>query len=167
MYYNKYMNHIKLILFGKLKEPYLRQACAEYEKRLSAYCKLEIIELPPAALPESPSEAQITQAFSKETMAALSKIPRNASIAALCLEGKQVSSEQFAAWIKAQPNEIAILIGSSHGMSEELKQQANLRLSLSAMTFPHQLARVMLLEQLYRAFQIFLKYRSLLKFQQN
>ena len=142
------MRTVKLILFGKLKEPYLRQACAEYEKRLGAYCKLETIEL-------SPIESKpVVQALELEATLAQSKMSKQASVVALCVEGRQMSSEQFAAWIDAQPNEIAILIGSSHGMSDGLKTKANLRLSLSAMTFPHQLARVMALEQLYRAFQI-------------
>ena len=136
------MHTIKLILFGKLKEPYLREACAEYEKRLGAYCKLETIEL----LPQ--------RTLDEEAALALSKISSRASVAALCIEGKHMSSEQFAAWLAQQPNEIVLLIGSSHGMSETLKARANLRLSMSAMTFPHQLARVMALEQLYRAFQI-------------
>jgi len=148
------MRRVKLICFGKLKEPYWRAACAEYEKRLGPYCKLETIELQPAALPDEPSAAQIEQALSAEAKLALGKIPKEAAVAALCVEGRQMSSEQFAAWIDAQPNEIAILIGSSFGLGEALKAQAQLRLSLSEMTFPHQLARVNLLEQLYRASQI-------------
>jgi len=148
------MHTIKLIIFGKLKEPYWRQACDEYQKRLGAYCKLEIIELTPASLPEYPSSKQITQALELEAKQALAKLGKTASAVALCVEGKPLSSEQFAAWLAEQPSEIAIFIGSSHGMAEQLKARANLRLSLSGMTFPHQLARVMALEQLYRAFQI-------------
>ena len=148
------MRRIKLICFGKLKEPHWRAACAEYEKRLQAYCKLEIIELPPAALPDNPSAAQIEQALAAEAKLAGEKILKNTSVAALCVEGRQMSSEQLAAWIEAQPSDIAFIIGSSCGLDEGLKAQAQLRLSMSAMTFPHQLARVMLLEQLYRAFQI-------------
>ena len=148
------MHTIKLILFGKLKEPYLREACAEYEKRLGAYCKLEVIELVPAALPENPSGKQIEKALELEAKQALAKLGKSASVAALCVEGRPFSSEQFAGWLAQQPNEIVLLIGSSHGMSEGLKARANLQLSLSAMTLPHQLARVMALEQLYRAFQI-------------
>jgi len=136
------MRHVTLIAFGKLKEPWLRAACAEYEKRLVGYCKFETVELSPLRTLEE--EAQL----------ATGKIPRQASVIALCIEGRQLSSEQFAAWLGAQPNEIAIFIGSSNGMDESLKAKANLRLSLSGMTFPHQLARVMLLEQLYRACQI-------------
>ena len=142
------MHTIKLILFGKLKESYLREACAEYEKRLGAYCKLEIIELPPV------ENKPAAQALELEAALALSKIGSRASVAALCVEGRPLSSEQFAAWLAQQPSEIVLLIGSSHGMSESLKARANLRLSMSAMTFPHQLARVMALEQIYRAFQI-------------
>ena len=148
------MRRITLILFGKPKEPCLRQACAEYEKRLGAWCRLETVELAPAPLPDAPPAARIAQALESEAKRALAKIPKGAGVAALCVEGRPMRSEQFAAWIDAQPNEIAILIGSSYGMGEALKARANLRLSMSAMTFPHQLARVMLLEQLYRAFQI-------------
>ncbi|MCL2495371.1 MAG: 23S rRNA (pseudouridine(1915)-N(3))-methyltransferase RlmH [Oscillospiraceae bacterium] len=147
------MRRIKLICFGRLKEPYLREACAEYEKRLQPFCKLDIIELPPAALPENPSAAQIEQALSAEAKLAGERLVKGAGLAALCVEGRQLSSEQFAAWLEAQ-SEAAFLIGSSFGLGEEIKNKAQLRLSLSNMTFPHQLARVMLLEQLYRAFQI-------------
>ena len=148
------MRRIKLICFGRLKEPHWQQACAEYEKRLGAWCRLETIELSPAPLPDEPSRAQIGAALEQEARLALAKLPKGASVAALCVEGKQMSSEQLAAWMEAQPGDIAFLIGSSHGLDEDLKAQAQLRLSMSAMTFPHQLARVMLLEQLYRAFQI-------------
>jgi len=147
------MRHIKLICFGKLKEPHWRQACAEYEKRLGPWCRLETIELPPAALPDNPSAAQIEQALAAEAKLAGEKILKNASVAALCVEGRQMTSEQFAAWLEAQ-SETALLIGSSFGLHESIKTQAQLRLSLSDMTFPHQLARVALLEQIYRASQI-------------
>ncbi|MDR2686587.1 MAG: 23S rRNA (pseudouridine(1915)-N(3))-methyltransferase RlmH [Oscillospiraceae bacterium] len=148
------MRRIKLICFGKLKEPHWRQACAEYEKRLQAFCRLETVELPPAALPDAPSAAQIEQALLAEAKLAWEKIPKDAGVAALCVEGRQLSSEQFAAWLGAQPNETAIVVGSSFGLHESVKTQAQLRLSLSHMTFPRQLARVNLLEQIYRAFQI-------------
>jgi len=147
------MRHIKLICFGKLKEPHWRTACAEYEKRLGPYCKLETVELAPAALPDNPSAAQIEQALAAEAKLALGKIPREAAVAALCVEGRQMSSEQFAAWLEGQ-SEIAFLIGSSFGMGETLKDRAQLKLSLSEMTFSHQFARIILLEQLYRASQI-------------
>jgi len=147
------MRHIKLICFGKLKEPYLRAACAEYEKRLQPFCKLETIELGPAPLPDNPSQAQIEQALAQEAQLAQAKILKNASLAALCVEGRQMTSEQFAAWLEGQ-SEVAFLIGSSYGLHESIKTQAQLKLSLSYMTFPHQLARVNLLEQIYRASQI-------------
>jgi len=148
------MRRVKLICFGRLKEPHWRAACAEYEKRLGPWCRLETVELPPAALPDEPSPAQIEQALAAEAKLAGEKIVRGAGVAALCVEGRQMSSAQFAAWLDAQSNEIALLIGSSFGLHESIKTQAQLRLSLSHMTFPHQLARVMLLEQLYRASQI-------------
>lgn len=142
------MRTIKLVVFGKLKEPYLREACLEYEKRLGAYCKLEVIELAPV------ENKPVAQALALEAKLALSKINKQASVVALCVEGRQMSSEQFAAWMEEQPSEVVLVIGSSHGLGEELKARAGLKLSLSAMTFPHQLARVMMLEQVYRAFQI-------------
>lgn len=147
------MHRIKLICFGRLKEPHWQQACREYEKRLGAYCKLDIIELAPAALPDEPSPAQIAAALEKEAALAMAKLPKGAGVAALCVEGKTLSSEAFSAWMEGQ-SEAALLIGSSFGLAESIKRQAQLKLSLSPMTFPHQLARVMLLEQIYRAFQI-------------
>jgi len=146
------MLHIKLVLFGKLKEPHWQQAAAEYEKRLGAYCKLETIEFPPAPLPEKPSDAQILKALSLESAAAQQKI--KGACAALCVEGRQLSSEQLSDWLGRQSGTVTFLIGSSFGLDESLKTQANLRLSMSAMTFPHQFARVMLLEQLYRALNL-------------
>jgi 23S rRNA (pseudouridine1915-N3)-methyltransferase len=151
------MLHIKLIAFGKLKESYLRTACGEYEKRLGAFCRLELAELIPAALPENPSPAQIAAALKKEAALVQPLIPPRSAVAALCVEGKALPSAAFSRWLEeaAQTHgAAALLIGSSFGLDGALKQCADLRLSLSAMTFPHQLARVMLLEQLYRAFQI-------------
>ena len=147
------MHRIKIICFGKLKEPHWRAACAEYEKRLQTVCKLEIIELAPAWLSENPSQAQIAQALAQEAQLALQKISKGAAPAALCVEGDCLSSEKFAAWLEGQ-SETVLLIGSSFGLDDTLKKQAQLKLSLSNMTFPHQLARVMLLEQIYRASQI-------------
>ena len=147
------MRHIKLICFGKLKEPHWRQSCAEYEKRLGPWCKLETVELNPVPLPDNPSPAQIEQALAQEAQMAQARLARGTALAALCVEGGQMTSEQFAAWLEAQ-SEIALLIGSSFGLHESIKTQAQLKLSLSNMTFPHQLARVALLEQIYRASQI-------------
>ena len=147
------MRHIKLICFGKLKEPYWRAACAEYEKRLRPWCKLETTELNPVPLPDNPSQAQIEQALAAEAQLAQAKIPKGAALAALCVEGEHLSSGEFAAWLEGQ-SETVLLIGSSFGLHESIKKQAQLQLSLSDMTFPHQLARVNLLEQIYRASQI-------------
>ena len=148
---------LTLICPGGLKEPYLRQAAAEYGKRLSRYCSLEICEPPPERLPERPSAAQIDAALDREADAILRRIPDRAFVIALCVEGKRLSSEEFAArlsGLSAEGRPMALIIGSSYGLSPRVKQRADLRLSLSDMTFPHQLFRVMLLEQLYRAFKI-------------
>lgn len=145
-------------MLGKLKETYLRAACVEYEKRLAAFCKLRTIELTPYRLPDNPSEAQIADALEKEAAEIEKHIPQNAVVYALCIEGKTVSSEQFSAQLSKAAVDgaasVVFVIGSSFGLSDRIKRRANVRLSMSPMTFPHQLARVMLLEQLYRAFQI-------------
>ncbi len=152
------MIHIDLIVLGKLKEAYLRDACAEYVKRLQAFCKVRTIELAPYRLPDDPSDAQINDALEKEASEIEKHIAPGACVYALCIEGKTVSSEQFSAQLEQAAVDgsgtIVFVIGSSFGLSERVKRRANVRLSMSPMTFPHQLARVMLLEQLYRAFQI-------------
>ena len=151
------MIKVAFITLGKLKEKYLREAVMEYEKRLSRYCDLEIIELEPVKLPDNPSKAQIEAALVKEADMVLKKIPKNSEVFALCVEGKQLSSEVFAenfADLSRQGRGITFVIGSSYGLSEQVKSVSNFRLSVSKMTFPHQLFRVMLLEQVYRAFKI-------------
>ncbi len=152
------MLRVTLLCIGNLKERYWRDACAEYEKRLSAFCKLSIIELPEERLPENPSAAQIAQALDAEGKRILSKIPQGAALAALCIEGKEMSSPALATTFDKYANDgksdIVLIIGGSHGLADIVKEKATLRLSMSPMTFPHQLARVMLLEQIYRAFQI-------------
>ena len=151
------MIKVTLITLGKLKESYLREAVSEYVKRLSRYCDLDIVELEPVKLPDNPSHLQIDAALSKEAEMIIKKIPKNCDVYPLCVEGRQLSSEEFAEKIDALSNEgrgIALIIGSSYGLSEEVKALAKNRLSLSKMTFPHQLFRVMLLEQVYRAFKI-------------
>lgn len=150
------MLSVKLICVGKLKEDYLRAACGEYEKRLAAFCKLSIVELPEFRLPTEPSPAQIAKGLEEEGKAILQKC--GGLIIALCIEGKLLSSpalaEQISSAAVAGKSEIDFVIGGSFGLWEEVKSHAGLRLSMSPMTFPHQLARVMLLEQLYRCFQI-------------
>ena len=152
------MLSVNLIAVGKLKEEYLRLACGEYEKRLSAFCRLNITEITESRLPENPSEAQISAALEKEADDIIAKFPKNSYTIAMCIEGKQMSSEKFSSLTEDIPlrgkSAVNIVIGSSFGLSDRIKSQADLRLSMSEMTFPHQLARVMLLEQLYRAFMI-------------
>ena len=152
------MLNINVICIGKLKESFLRDASAEYQKRLSAFCRLEITELSPFKLPENPSQAQIEAALMQEGGLITAKIPANAKVYALCIEGKQFFSEELSAKIVTETNHgvsnIVFVIGGSHGLSEDVKKRADLLLSMSKMTFPHQLARIMLLEQLYRAFMI-------------
>ena len=152
------MQKITVLCVGKLKESFYEQAVKEYEKRLSRCCKLEIIELPEQRLPDAPSPAEIAQALQREAALIGQKLPKSGALIALCIEGQEMSSEalsrkmqQFAARGAAQ---LTFLIGSSFGLDEDLKRKADLRLSMSPMTFPHHLARVMLLEQLYRAYQI-------------
>ena len=151
------MIKITLITLGKLKEKYLRDAVEEYAKRLSRYCKLDIIELSPVTLSDNPSQSEIDTALLKEAEAIEKRIPDGSIVTALCVEGKSNTSEQLAEFVEKNTNEgknMCFIIGSSFGLSDTVKQKSNLRLSLSAMTFPHQLFMVMLLEQIYRAFKI-------------
>ena len=152
------MQTVTIIVPGKLKEGYLRDAQEEYRKRLTAFCKINIIEVSAEPLPASPSDAQIRAALEKEGKRLLDAVPKGAFVYALCIEGKQRPSETFSRELDRLAVEgngsVAFLIGSSFGLSEDVKRRADSRLSMSEMTFPHQLARVMLLEQLYRAFQI-------------
>lgn len=151
------MIKITLITLGKLKEKYLRDAVDEYAKRLSRYCKLEIIELNPVALPEKPSQSEIDTALLKEAEMIEKRIPEGARVVSLCVEGKPFTSEKLAEFVDANTNSgtnMCFIIGSSYGLSNVIKQKSDVKLSLSAMTFPHQLFRVMLLEQIYRAFKI-------------
>ncbi len=147
---------INLIAVGKLKEDYLRNACAEYIKRLSRYCTFELHELDECRLSDSPSEKEIISALKKEG----EQIKRFAKgfIIPLCIEGKQLTSPALSSKISdaavSGHSTITFIIGSSFGLDGEIKAMGDLRLSMSPMTFPHQLARVMLLEQIYRSFQI-------------
>lgn len=149
---------VTVVALGKLKECYMREFSAEYAKRLSAFCKLQIVELSPERLPENPAQSEIDRALAQEAKQILSKLPQNAYVFSLCIEGKQMTSEQFSQKISTLAVEgvsnIAFVLGSSFGLAEEIKKQSDFRFSMSEMTFPHQMARVMLLEQLYRAFQI-------------
>lgn len=152
------MQKVTIICTGKLKEKFYLDAAAEYSKRLSRFCTLTILELPEERLPESPSPAQIEAALAREADAVRAKLPAGCLLIAMCVEGQERSSEALARYLAEAAargaGHIVFLIGSSYGMHHSLKQQADLRLSMSPMTFPHHLLRVMLLEQIYRAYQI-------------
>ena len=151
------MLSIKIISVGSLKESYLKDAIAEYSKRLSAFCNLEIVELNEYKLPESPSQSDISRALEDEAERIIKAIPQKAYKIAMCIEGRQLSSEELATKIEetAQTNAcICLIIGSSHGIDPSLKASCDFKLSVSKLTFPHQLMRVMLIEIIYRALNI-------------
>ncbi len=149
------MFEITLIAMGKLKEKFYLSAAAEYEKRMKGYCQFRILELPEVRLPEDPSPAEISAALEKEADSIVQKIPKGAWFCVLTPEGTMLSSEKLAEkmWqVKLSgKSSCCFLIGSSFGMSPRLKELSDFKLSMSPMTFPHHLARVMVLEQLYRA----------------
>jgi Uncharacterized conserved protein len=149
------MLNLTLITVEKPSPSHTDQALSEYIKRLSAYCKLSLVSIKPARLPDNPSKGEIENALKTEAKAIEKHI--TPQTVALCVEGKQQTSEQFAETIKSAADtggKLTFIIGSSYGLAEEIKQKANLRLSMSGMTFPHKLAKVMLLEQIYRGFTI-------------
>ena len=152
------MLNIHLICVGKLKESYYADAVAEYAKRLGGFCNLTLVELPEERLPDRPSRAQIDAALEREGDLILQKIPKGSLTVALCVEGRLCSSEDLAQrlsdWMLGGRSSVTFLVGGSYGLSAAVKERAALRLSMSPMTFPHHLARVMLLEQLYRVYQI-------------
>ena len=149
------MFSITLITVGKLKEKFYLSAAAEYEKRLKGYCQFQIIELPECRLPDDPSQAEINTGLEKEADLILSKIPKGCWFCVLTPEGKLLSSEQLAAKLQevklSGKSNACLLIGSSFGIADRIKQKADFKLSMSPMTFPHHLARIMVLEQIYRA----------------
>ena len=151
------MLKVKLITVGNLKEEYLREAAAEYEKRLGAFCRFELVQLKEERLSEQPSAGEIRTALEREAQKISEQVSSSAYLIALCVEGKQLSSEELAEKIEAismDKSEICFVIGSSYGLSDSVKQRADIRLSVSKLTFPHQLMRVILLEAIYRAFNI-------------
>ena len=152
------MQKIHIISIGHLKEKYLKDASAEYEKRLSAFCKLKITELDPARLPDSPNDAEINSALNFEAEKIMSQIPKDAFVVPMCIEGEQFASQALAQKISdvavRGTSTICFIIGGSYGLHDNVKRLASLKLSMSKMTFPHQLARIMLLEQIYRSFKI-------------
>ena len=146
---------ITLIAMGKLKEKFYLSAAAEYEKRMKGYCQFQILELPEVRLPEDPSQAEISAALEKEADAIIAKVPKGAWFCVFTPEGTLLSSEALAGKLKdvkvSGKSSACFLIGSSFGMAKRIKDLADFKLSMSPMTFPHHLARVMVLEQLYRA----------------
>ena len=149
------MFDITLIAMGKLKEKFYLSAASEYAKRLSGYCRFTLLELPEVRLPENPSAAEIQAGLEKAAELIFSKIPKGAWLCLFTPEGKELSSEAFAEKLAGVKNSgkscACFLIGSSFGMAQRVKERADFRLSMGPMTFPHHLARIMVLEQLYRA----------------
>ena len=152
------MLNIRLICVGKLKERFYAEAVAEYAKRLGAFCRLEVIEFAEERLGENPSAAELEAALNREAEQIEKKLLKDGTLVCLCVEGGQMDSEAFAGLLTRTENSgrprLSFVIGGSFGLAQKLKDRADLRLSMSKMTFPHHLARVMLLEQIYRGFQI-------------
>lgn len=146
-----------MIVLGTLKEKYWRDAAAEYEKRLGGVCRLEMVQLKEERLSDSPSDGEIQRALARESTQILALLPSKAYRIALCVEGKQCSSEALAAKIDQigeRYGEVCFVIGSSFGLADSVKNACHEKLSVSQLTFPHQLMRVLLLETTYRSFQI-------------
>jgi len=152
------MIRIKIICVGRLKEKFYTDAQKEFFKRLTGYCKPEIIEVPEAPLPQEPSEADVLRAIEKECAAIERKLSTGTYLVALCVEGREIDSFAVANLLAGcagkGESKLCFVIGGSFGLHQRVKDRANTRLSLSKMTFPHNLARIVLLEQLYRAFNI-------------
>lgn len=148
--------NVKLVVIGRLKEKYLRDGCDEYIKRLSKFCNLKVIELDEYRLPDKPSQKDIDNALSSEAKNILKYC--EGYIVSMCIEGNQISSEDLATKFESIAlngyGTITFIIGSSFGLDSTIKSQSNFKLSMSKMTFTHQIARMLLLEQIYRAFQI-------------
>jgi 23S rRNA (pseudouridine1915-N3)-methyltransferase len=149
--------NINIISVGKIKEKYFTAAIDEYSKRLSRFVKVNIIEVPDEKIPDNASEKEKENIKAKEGAKILAKLPENSFVAALCIEGKEMASEELAkkiADISMTSSTITFIIGGSLGLSDEVKSRSALRLSFGRMTLPHQLMRVVLLEQIYRSFKI-------------
>lgn len=150
--------NIKIITVGKLKEKYLKMGIDEYTKRLGAYCKIELIEVPDEKAPEKLSEAEMLQVKEKEGERILAKIPENAYVFALAIEGKQRTSEEFSKEIEQLgiqgKSNLVFVIGGSLGLSQVVMKRSNTPISFGKMTLPHQLMRLVLVEQVYRGFRI-------------
>lgn len=152
------MQNITLIALDKIKGNEIRAVCNEYKKRLSAFCEFKELEIKPERLSKNPSIAEIEKALLKESDEIKKVIPKGAYIIALCIEGKELSSEEFSKMLADTAlfgkSSVCFIIGSSFGLSSEIKKLVDFKLSFSKMTFPHELFRAMLFEQLYRAYEI-------------
>ncbi|MBQ6897353.1 MAG: 23S rRNA (pseudouridine(1915)-N(3))-methyltransferase RlmH [Clostridia bacterium] len=152
------MQTVTIISVGKLKDAFFEMASDEYLKRLKAFAKVNVIEIKAGVLPECPSENEINTVLEKEAEEILKKIPQSAKVVSLCIEGKLYSSEDMARLLAdtalSGTSHIVFIIGGSYGLSERIKARTSVRLSMSKMTFPHRLARIMLLEQIYRGYKI-------------
>ena len=150
------MTDISVIAVGNEKEEYYRKAIDEYSKRIAAYARVTVREIKEKRLPESPSAGEIERALEEEGREILASLPKNCTLCALCVEGKELSSPEFARFMEnsAQKGALAFVIGSSHGLAQSVKDAASARISFSRMTFPHRLMRVILFEQLYRGLSI-------------
>ena len=152
------MQKVNVICVGRLKERFYIDAAAEYMKRLQAFCDLSVIELAEQRLGDAPADAQIERALALEAEAIRAKLPKGGAVVAMCVEGKGMSSEQLCDTMQrfavSGKSQLTFLIGGSFGLHPSVKALADVRLSMSAMTFPHHMARIMLLEQTYRAYQI-------------
>ncbi|MCM1114074.1 MAG: 23S rRNA (pseudouridine(1915)-N(3))-methyltransferase RlmH [Clostridium sp.] len=149
--------NVTVIAVGKLKESYLRDGCNEYIKRLGAYCKINVIEVAEERAGDNPNSSEIENIIEKEGERIMAKIPKGASVIPLCIEGKEFSSPDFSAHIERLSmtcSQLCFIIGGSFGLSESVKALSRTKLSFGKMTLPHQLARMVLLEQIYRAFSI-------------
>lgn len=152
------MIKVNIIAVGKLKEKYLRDACEEYLKRLKAFAKVSIFEINEYRASDNPSKSEIDTVKEKEGKAIISKIPKGSYVFSMCIEGKQLSSEELSEKMNDvalnSSSELTFIIGGSFGLSDEVKALSDFRLSFGKITLPHQLMRVVLLEQIYRALSI-------------
>jgi len=149
---------VKFICVGRMREKFYIDAFSEYTKRLQSLCKFEIVEPAEQRLSENPSDKEVKSALDKEAQDIMKAIPNDAYVVAMCVEGKQMPSEGMAELISQRENsgkpKLCFVIGGSFGLADSVKSRADMKLSMSKMTFPHHLARVMLIEQLYRGFKI-------------
>lgn len=152
------MQNITLIALDKIKKNEIRSLCNEYIKRLSVFCNFKEFEIKPERLPKDPSKTEIEKALLKESAEIKNRIPKGAYIIALCVEGKELSSDGFSKMLSDTAlfgkSSVCFIIGSSFGLSSEIKKLVDFKLSFSKMTFPHELFRAMFVEQLYRAYEI-------------